>query len=186
MPDQRVRTVELQLLRQGPAHNQLLSPLTNYLALCGDHPNTTLNFPLEHESLRVRLRALRYKDSEDTRRTQLQETATVVGEMFSNVPGLISELGRHQNCPESMVHLSIATTAAELSLVPFELAQSPAGFPGAGRPLSLQSDFPVSVTRRSRNVRFDDLQWDVEPRILMIASNAAGAIPQQQHYALLR
>ena len=53
-----MRTIRLELLRHGPPHNQLLSPLTDYLALCGDHPNTTLNFPLEHESLQVRLRAL--------------------------------------------------------------------------------------------------------------------------------
>ena len=30
-----IRNVKLELLRSGPAHNQLLSPLTPYLALCG-------------------------------------------------------------------------------------------------------------------------------------------------------
>lgn len=186
MSHQRIRTVELQLLRQGPPHNQLLSPLTNYIALCGDHPNTTLNFPLEHDSLRVRLQALRYKDSEETRRIQLADTARVVGEMLAAVPGLISELGQYKNSRQSAVHLSIAMTAAELTLVPFELAHSPPGFPGSGGPLCLQNDFPVCITRRSRNVRFDDLKWDRDPRILMIASDAAGTIPVKQHYSVLR
>ncbi len=68
MSAKHVRTVELQLLRHGPPHNQLLSPLTDYLALCGDHTNTTLNFPLEHLSLVVRLRALRYQDSEENQK----------------------------------------------------------------------------------------------------------------------
>lgn len=178
--------VELQLLRQGPPHNQLLSPLTDYIALCGDHPNTTLNFPLEHDSLRVRLYALRYKDSEDTRRIQLADTARVVGQMLAEVPGLISEFGQHRESKETVVHLSVAMTASELTLVPFELAHSPPGFPGAGGPLCLQNDFPVCITRRSRNVRFNQLDWGRPPRILMIASDAAGAIPVDQHYAALR
>ena len=86
-----IRTVELQLLRHGPPQNQLLSPLTNYLALCGDHPNTTLNFPLEHAGLKTRLRALRYEDSEETRRAQLNETSQIVAKVLAAVPGLISE-----------------------------------------------------------------------------------------------
>lgn len=186
MRGQRVRTVELQLLRQGPPHNQLLSPLTNYLALCGDHPNTTLNFPLEHQSLKVRLHALRYKDSEETRKIQLYETASIVGQMFAEVPGLISELGARDSRAETLVHLSVATTASELSLVPFELATSPPGFPGSGGYLSLQTEFPVCITRRSRKVRFETLKWDVAPRILMVASNAGGDVPTEAHYTLLR
>ncbi len=186
MNGQRIRTVELQLLRQGPPHNQLLSPLTDYLALCGDHPNTTLNFPLEHQSLKVRLHALRYKDSEETRKIQLFETASVVAGMFADVPGLISELGHRDSIAESLVHLSIATTASELSLVPFELAHSPPGFPGSGGSLSLQTEFPVCITRRSRKVRFDSLDWNVTPRILMVASDAGGDIPLTSHYTLLR
>ncbi len=186
MNGKRVRTVELQLLRQGPPHNQLLSPLTDYLALCEDHPNTTLNFPLEHQSLRVRLHALRYRDSEETRKIQLHETASLVAGMFADVPGLISELGHRDSSAEALVHLSIATTASELSLVPFELASSPPGFPGSGGPLSLQTEFPVCITRRSRKVRFDSLKWDVRPRVLMVASDAGGSIPLKSHYALLR
>ena len=57
-----VRTITLELLRHGPAHNQLLSPLTQYLALCGNHPATTAVMPFEHSQLLVRLRALAYKD----------------------------------------------------------------------------------------------------------------------------
>ena len=32
----RVHEVELELVRPGPPHNQLLSPLTPYMALCGE------------------------------------------------------------------------------------------------------------------------------------------------------
>lgn len=186
MSSRQVRTVELQLLRHGPPHNQLLSPLTDYLALCGDHPNTTLNLPLEHEALRVRLRALRYEDSDETRRAQLNETAQIAADVLAAVPGLISDLGRYKDNNDACVHLSIATSAAELALFPFELANSPPGFPGSGGPLCLQSQSPVCLTRRSRNVRCDDVKWNLRPRILLIASDAGGKIPLERHYALLR
>lgn len=186
MADKNIRTVELQLLRHGPAYNQLLSPLTDYLALCGDHPNTTLNFPLEHESLKVRLRALRYEDSDETRRAQLRETAHIAASVLATVPGLISDLGRYKDGKDDCVHLSIATSAAELALFPFELADSPPGFPGSGGPLCLQTQLPICLTRRSRNVRSEGVQWNVPPRILLIASDAGGPIPLERHYALLR
>src|ERR1041385_3974014 len=98
--------VELQLLRHGPPHNQLLSPLTDYLALCGDHPNTTLRIPLEHAALETRLRALRYFDSEETRIDQLRETARIASELLAKVPGLIAELSSDAGEGAPFVHLS--------------------------------------------------------------------------------
>ena len=38
-----IQNVKLELLRPGPAHNQLLSPLTPYLALCGADGPVTVN-----------------------------------------------------------------------------------------------------------------------------------------------
>ena len=52
-----MRTLTLELLRHGPAHNQLLSPLTPYLALCENHPAVTLQLPMEHNQLLHRLGA---------------------------------------------------------------------------------------------------------------------------------
>ena len=34
--DMRIRTVNVEFLRPGPAHNQLLSPITQYLAVCNN------------------------------------------------------------------------------------------------------------------------------------------------------
>jgi hypothetical protein len=50
-----MKTVTLELLRHGPAHNQLLSPLTQYLALCGNHPAVTVSAPFEHKQMTARL-----------------------------------------------------------------------------------------------------------------------------------
>src|SRR5215208_1217024 len=55
-----MRTITLELLRHGPAHNQLLSPLTPYLALCENHGAVTLNVPFEHNQFLHRLDALGY------------------------------------------------------------------------------------------------------------------------------
>ena len=41
-----MRTITLELLRHGPTHNQLLSPLTQYLALCQNHSAVTVRVPL--------------------------------------------------------------------------------------------------------------------------------------------
>ena len=63
------RTLTLELLRHGPAHNQLLSPLTPYLALAGNHGAQTVNLPFEHRDFLLRQRALRYQEE----REQLEE-----------------------------------------------------------------------------------------------------------------
>lgn len=178
--------VELQLLRHGPPHNQLLSPLTDYLSLCGDHPNTTLRIPLEHAALETRLRALRYIDSEETRLDQLRETSRIASELLAKVPGLIAELSTNRGSNAPFVHLSIVSRASELALFPFELAVSPDGLPGAGQQLTLQKQLPICLTRRSRNIRNDDFVWDRKIKILMVASDRGGPIPVMQHYALLR
>ena len=47
----RSRTSSSSSLRPGPAHNQLLSPLTPYLALCGADGPVTVNMPFEHRQL---------------------------------------------------------------------------------------------------------------------------------------
>ena len=81
------RTVTLELLRHGPPHNQLLSPLTQYLALCGNHSAVTLTMPFEHNQLRIRLNALLYKDDPETVELQLKDTAQIMGEILAKVPG---------------------------------------------------------------------------------------------------
>jgi hypothetical protein len=54
-----IREVEFELLRAGPAHNQLLSTLTPYIALCGPNGPSTVHVPFEHQRLLTRLERLR-------------------------------------------------------------------------------------------------------------------------------
>ena len=62
-----MRTITLELLRHGPSHNQLLSPLTQYLALCENHAAVTVHLPFEHNQFLHRLRALGYKLEDESR-----------------------------------------------------------------------------------------------------------------------
>ena len=194
-------SVTLEILRHGPPHNQLLSPLTQYLALCGNYGATTINVPYEHAQFRARLRPLMYSESEPLRQLQLQETSADMGRILEKVPGLIAalseaggrELGQRWNVADSgdtsdanlmsqrPVHLELVLSASELALLPFELAQSPEGCPGSGRPLLLQSQMPICLTRRVRHNNHAAISWNRPPRILLAAASPGGVVPLQEH-----
>ena len=55
----RFHEVKLEIVRPGPAHGQLLSPLTPYLALCGAGSPTTFHVRIEQHKLLGQLEALR-------------------------------------------------------------------------------------------------------------------------------
>jgi hypothetical protein len=187
VPQDVTRTVTLELLRHGPPHNQLLSPLTRYLALCGNHPAETVTVPFEHQHFLTRQLALQYKESQETRELQWKETAQIMAEVLRGVPGLIAELSESE--PEGLTHLRLVLSASELALLPFEMADAPPGLPGAGQPLALQSQLPLCITRQARRVGARSFLWPLEkPRILFAAAAppGVGPIPLESHLLVLR
>lgn len=185
---ENVQTITLEILRHGPAHNQLLSPLTRYMALCGNHPTATVTVPFEHQQFLTRLRALRYQESRETRELQLRDTAQQMAGIFGAVPGLIAELCERPEEKAALTHLELVLSSSELALLPFEAADAPDGFPGAGQSLVLQSQLPVCITRRVRRVANLRFQWPSQPRILFAAAAppGAGSIPLESHLLALR
>lgn len=194
-----MRQITFGLLRHGPTNNQLLSPLTEYLALCENHAAVTMRVPFEHNQFLHRLRALAYQLGDDSRQFQVRDTARVLGEMLGQVPGLIAELNREpqdtwptatgvRREPQRFTHLRVSSSASELALLPFELALTPNGFPGAGQPLLLQSQEPICLTREVRRVAEQSLGWPQDPRVLFVAAAPAdvGPIPMDAHLAVLR
>jgi hypothetical protein len=193
-----MRTITLELLRHGPAHNQLLSPLTPYLALCENHGAVTIHVPFEHNQFLHRLSSLSYRvREEESRLFQLQDTAKVMGDIFSAIPGLTAESSKADDGDgdqDRLTHLRLIISASELALLPFELALSPNGFPGAGQHLLLQPQMPVIMTREVRRVPGEQLQWPRRPRILFVAAAppgtpqapGVGAIPLEAHLLALR
>lgn len=185
-----MRTITLELVRHGPAHNQLLSPLTQYLALCENHPAVTLQLPLEHGQMLYRLGALAYRMGKDPREFQVQDTARLLGDLLAMIPGLTADMNRREHGAakpddDNTTHLRLVLSASELALLPFELALAPIGFPGAGQPLLLQSLGPVSITRETRRVAEDEVVWPDRTRVLFVTASPNGLPPPPAEAHLL-
>ena len=158
-----VHTVRLELLRFGPAHNQLLSPLTPYVALCGNDGPVTLTVPLEHRQLLTRLERLRYVTDgaaipETQRQAEISELGSLIGRVLANVPGLDRQLGQASQRDNTLVHVQLVVWGSELALVPFEVVTAPDGFLDV--PLLTQTEVPVTLTRELRRARPLPVEWD--------------------------
>ncbi|OYW21768.1 MAG: hypothetical protein B7Z52_00445, partial [Burkholderiales bacterium 12-64-5] len=186
-----MRSITLEILRHGPPHNQLLSPLTPYLALCENHAAVTVTVPFEHAQFLQRLRALSY-ELRDTRVFQLQDTGRELGSLLAKIPSLIAELSQRTcSSQDQLLHLRMIVSAAELALLPFELVISPNGFPGEGRTLALQTTLPVCLTREVRQPSGVSPEWNRKgqpPRILFAVASPAGfdPVPLESHLLALR
>jgi hypothetical protein len=188
-----VYTVRLELLRFGTAHNQLLSPLTPYVALCGNDGPVTVTIPLEHRHLLNRLERLRYVTdngfiSETQRQAELVELGSLIGRVLANVPALNAQLGPTSTRENALVHLQLVVWGSELALVPFEIVTSPDGFPGSGQPLLTQGDVPVTLTREVRRARPFPVEWDRVPHVLFAWAEPPGVsrVPVREHLRALR
>ncbi len=181
------KTVTVELLRHGKAHNQLLSPLTEYLGLCGNFRAATVRVPYEHQQFLTRLQILRYADGQGIdsalRGNTLAETADEITGIFESLPGLISELGANDGDSCEIVHLNMVLSASELAMLPFELSNVPPGCAGGeGNSLLMQNRRRVSMTRQVRNVTNILPDWPLHPRILFIvAAPGALGVPARAH-----
>lgn len=189
----QIHNVKLEVLRPGPAHNQLLSPLTPYLVLCGADGPVTVRLPFEQRQLLTRLERLRYSLGKTAvlpsqREAELHELGETIGQIFAQVPALLAELGSVRSKKEKFVHLRLSLSAFELALLPFETAIAPDGFPESGSPLFLQSKTPISLTREVRRGQPLPVEWDRPPRILFLFASPAGlaSVPARQHLLALR
>lgn len=188
-----IQSVVLEMLRAGPAHNQLLSPLTPYIALCGSEGPVTVHIPLEHRQLLIRLRRLRYwsaasRISPEQREAEVLDLGQEAGKILASVPALSSEITAARQGKDTIIHIRLVVSGSELALIPFELATAPPGFPGSGQPLLLQVDTPIALTREIRRGRPLPLDWNRRPRILFVAASPEGVtpVPAQEHLEAIR
>jgi hypothetical protein len=189
----KVHTVSLEFLRHGPVHNQLLSPLTQYLGLCGNYGASTVRVPYEHRDFLSRLNSLRYSieggGEVERRQSDLSKTAKEMTEILASIPGLISSLGTVCQEGATVIHLDLVLSAAELAMLPFELANVPSGCVGGeGNRLLLQTIIPVCLTRRVRSTSSDRIVWPKQPKILFVCAQLPNmSVPAHDHtLALLR
>jgi len=188
-----IHNVKLEILRSGPSHNQLLSPLTPYLVLCGAAGPVTVHLPFEQRQLLIRLERLRYYTGgmpvpPGQREAELRELGEAIGRIFGQVLPFLGELAGARAQKGRFVHLRLSLSAFELALLPFEAAVAPNGFPGSGSPLFLQSKIPITLTREIRRGRPLPVEWDRPPRILFISASPHGfaRVPVKGHLMALR
>ena len=183
------KTIVLEILRHGIAYRQLLSPATEYQALCGNHEAASVTVPFTHAEFMQRIRSLRYeREGPEERALEVRRTAEDLARVFEQIPGLINELAARDAVAPGLLHLRLILSAPELALLPFELGIGPAGFPGAGSEISLQAEAPLSITREARRISGHKIQWPTKPRILFAAASPpkAGPVPLEAHLLELR
>jgi hypothetical protein len=195
------REVRLDIVRPGPPHNQLLSPLTPYIALCGEGSPITFHIDYEHQELLNRLEQLRYFTKQGqkftliptrVRESQVGELGRDIARILSRIETLSTELARAQCSPgpggsQSMVHLRIVLSGSELSLLPFELAIAPLAYPGEGLELNLQASLPITVTREIRRGGQVSMPWRQNPKVLVLYAEPEGLqVPAQAHIQAIR
>ncbi|NTW76718.1 MAG: CHAT domain-containing protein, partial [Syntrophaceae bacterium] len=183
----KINKVSLEFLRHGPAHNQLLSPLTQYLGLCGNFGACTVQVTYEHQEFLSRLKSLRYNlgatDDIERRQQDLNETSEDITNILASVPGLKASLGPAGSRSAGITHLDLVLSAAELAMLPFELAKVPPGCAGGeGNYLLLQTLLPVCLTRRVRSASNTMIIWPQKPKILfVIAQLPHMSVPALDH-----
>jgi hypothetical protein len=182
-----MRTVTLELLRHGPAHNQLLSPQTPYLALCGNHDAETVHVGSEHLQFMRRIQQLRYLEGMRAASFARLEAAHEVTRLLESIRSLTAELASSDPTEANrMIHLRLVLSSSELALLPFEFANAYTG----GQPLSLQTVTPLCLTREVRRVAARTFQWPDWSRLRILVIAAApprvSAVPLREHLQALR
>src|SRR5262245_51625798 len=174
-----IRRVNVEFLRSGPSHNQLLSPYTQYLAVCNEMGAAVVTVPYEQRDFERRLKELRYETGDlSDRLGMLHEIGQKMGVILEAVPGFTGAIAENPSAPNTLVHLRLTVSAAELALLPFELAEVPAGSTSSA--VSIQTRPPVSVTRHIRGISSEGFAWPDRPRILFVSSDPE-EVPFQEH-----
>ena len=186
-----IQDIRLEFLRFGPTHNQLLSPLTPYMALCGADGPVSVKVPFEHDELMNRLKRLRYEIdgvpvASSQREAELRELGAAIGRMLGDIPALVSDLRLARADTSRLVNIQLKISALELGLVPFEATMAPADTSGSGTPLLLRD--LTSMTREIRRGEPLKLEWNRTPKILFAFASPADlpAVPAQAHLDALR
>ncbi len=182
----QIRLVHVEFLRSGPPHNQLLSPLTQYLAIAGDAGAGVVTVPYEQAEFSRRLKELRYETGDpDDRQPMLHAMGVEMGKILGSVPGLPGALNMDPNKPGTLIQLRITLSASELAMLPFELAKAPVSAAvTAENWLSIQTRPPVCITRNIRTVSPEGVVWPERPRILFISGDPKD-VPYAEHRKVL-
>ncbi len=198
--------IELEIIRPGPAHNQLLSPITIYTALCGESAPVDFSIDLEQHQLNERIARLRYVYVEGEkiyeipqyeREVAIEDLGNEISRILAKLQNLLFETGRAfgqtlyspDESEEHLIHLRLVSSAAELANIPLEVAVSPPSTPSEGRKMLLDLNLPVVLTREIRRTRRAPVKWDRDqaPTILIISAQPGlMRVPIRKHVRAIR
>ncbi|WP_250000903.1 CHAT domain-containing protein [Actinoplanes sp. M2I2] len=171
-----MRSELIEFFRFGRNDTGMLRTDDRYLQARGNEPVREVHIPIDHGDFLAKIDNLRYAVEHDSDRRQesLDELAALVSEVL----GPCAERGEP-------VQIDLVTNAAELSALPFELAEGP-----GRRPIFAVSEPPVVLTRRVRlGASGPRRLWWSHPRVLFAAASPAGAgdpVPLVAHRKALR
>jgi CHAT domain/Metallo-beta-lactamase superfamily len=177
----KIHRIEVELLRAGPPHNQLLSPLTQYLGVYGESEAAVVTLPWEQYKFERRQQQLRYEGGtgEDApwRLELLRDTGAEIAGILGQITGLPGALGS-SGSSEALLHLRLVISASELALLPWELTRVPEGAPiPADDWLLLQAYLPVCLTRHIRSVPTTQVGWPAKLRLLVVTGDPGDLDP---------
>ncbi len=175
----KVSAVSLRIFRDGPDHNQLVSPRTAYRWHFGGVEGG-LRVPWEHQKFLSLLERLNYPEAaadEGLRLETLSESGHGIADILSSVPGLVEVLQQQRVEGEQLIHLELEMSAQELVMHPFELSETP----GQHSWLALQTGVPVTITRRKPGQPAAVIPWNRPPHVLFAWSDAGGKVEHKEH-----
>jgi hypothetical protein len=176
-------TFRLEIARPGPLHGQLLSKLTNYLALCDGVEADTFQLGFDHHEITEDLLGLRYYLGDAG--TELVPNALRTASLERLSRRLATTLDQMRSfqtrfaegAKDALTHLRLILNGNELSLVPFELATVPVGWRGSGAKLMLQARARTVLTRELRDSNRYPVEWNRPPRVLFCTASPKGFAP---------
>ena len=179
-----IEGIKLELVRPGPRYGQLLSRLTDYVALCDGAEADTVRLPFDHYEIQADLASLQYfvgsenggRIPNDLRADAVERLGHRIADTFAQMCGFQTRLAEAGGAAE-LTHLRLVLGGGELSLIPFEISWVPPGWRGAGGKLSLQSRAPIVVTRELRDSVRIPLDWNRRPRVLFCTACPKGFAP---------
>lgn len=167
------KTVSVEILRAGPARNQLLSPLTSYLATCGDCAGSF--YPRwEHAKVQKLFRQVLLEQKPNA------DLSKGLAELLKDLPGFETALDKADS--KEIIHIEMVVSASELVMLPFELAGSLKADHLGGTPLLLSKKPKVVLTRRVRGAPRPQIDQSADFRTLFISAVPDGLrVPVREH-----
>lgn len=180
-----MHTVTIEILRTGTPSNYNLSGDTRYIALCGTHPPVNFSIDCDQYTFNNNIRHLRYDSKETERKLSLRFFEDLITGILEKIKPLQEE--SNKNGKDDWLHLRLVMTPKELAQLPFELALTPAGFPGEhSQPFLLNEMRRTTLTREIRQVNNNHYEWPAQPRILFAWADPDEDVPHDDHLNALR